>query len=107
MLFVEDVEKTSRWYQDLLGCKSNHGGDEFDRLVNDEGNVVLLMTRGGNTSPVTDVLLYFHVRSIDEIYQRAQKLGLAIDGPPRHNGLSHRSEFEVLDPNGFRVVVCQ
>ena len=30
---VKDVEKSSNWYQKLLGCKSNHGGQYFEILA--------------------------------------------------------------------------
>lgn len=33
LVAVKDVEKASRWYQTLLGCKSAHGGVEYERLV--------------------------------------------------------------------------
>lgn len=33
LLAVSDVQASSRWYQHLLGCKSGHGGNEYERLV--------------------------------------------------------------------------
>ena len=32
LIAVTDVEASSRWYQRLLGCKSDHGGDQYERL---------------------------------------------------------------------------
>lgn len=40
LIAVDDVEATSRWYQRLLGCKSDHGGKEYERLVFD-GKLVM------------------------------------------------------------------
>ena len=37
---VTDVEASSRWYQKLLGCRSAHGGSEYERL---ESNGQLVM----------------------------------------------------------------
>ena len=40
MFFVADVEKSSRWYQELLGAKSGHGGTEYEMIVDAEGERV-------------------------------------------------------------------
>jgi catechol-2,3-dioxygenase len=40
LIAVTDVEASSRWYQRLLGCRSAHGGSEYERL---ESNGVLVM----------------------------------------------------------------
>ena len=41
MLFVDDVEATSRWFQSLLGAKSAHGGREYEMLTDEAGQVFL------------------------------------------------------------------
>ena len=33
MIAVRDVEASSRWYQQLLGLRSDHGGPEYERLL--------------------------------------------------------------------------
>ena len=33
LICVRDVEASSRWYQRLLGCRSDHGGPNYERLV--------------------------------------------------------------------------
>src|SRR5262249_42942714 len=40
LISVTDVPRSSRWYQNLLGCESGHGGEEYERLVRD-GRLVL------------------------------------------------------------------
>src|SRR5258706_2850111 len=35
LIAVTDVAASSRWYQHLLGCKSDHGGPNYERLVHD------------------------------------------------------------------------
>lgn len=32
MIAVTDVEAASRWFQDVLGLTSGHGGPEYDQL---------------------------------------------------------------------------
>ena len=33
MIAVSDVEASSRWYQQLLGLRSDHGGPHYERLL--------------------------------------------------------------------------
>ena len=33
LIAVRDVEASSRWYQEVLGCDSGHGGSEYERLL--------------------------------------------------------------------------
>src|SRR5206468_4954131 len=44
LICVTDVEASSRWYQRLLGCRSAHGGAEYERLVSN-GRLVLQLHR--------------------------------------------------------------
>ena len=40
LIAVTDVEASSRWYQRLLGCQSDHGGPVYERLVS-KGELIL------------------------------------------------------------------
>ena len=42
LIAVTDVEASSRWYQRLLGCRNDHGGREYERLVSDHGLILQL-----------------------------------------------------------------
>ena len=42
LICVSDVEASSRWYQHLLGCHSDHGGPQYERLVAHEQLVLHL-----------------------------------------------------------------
>jgi catechol 2,3-dioxygenase-like lactoylglutathione lyase family enzyme len=44
LIAVTDVEASSRWYQRLLGCRSAHGGPEYERLESD-GVLVMQLHR--------------------------------------------------------------
>ena len=46
MLMVRDVEASSRWYQELLGLVSDHGGPAYERLLAD-GELVLQLHHEG------------------------------------------------------------
>ena len=40
MLFVNDVQKSSLWYQNLLGAKSGHGGPEYEMILDQEDELL-------------------------------------------------------------------
>jgi len=33
LIAVRDVERSSRWYQQVLDCQSGHGGPEYEQIV--------------------------------------------------------------------------
>ena len=42
MIIVCDVEKCSKWFQEFLGLSSGHGGDEYEKLMDDDAMVAQL-----------------------------------------------------------------
>ena len=42
LIAVSDVEASSRWYQQLLGCRSAHGGTEYERLISGDALILQL-----------------------------------------------------------------
>jgi Uncharacterized protein conserved in bacteria len=85
LIAVTDVEASSQWYQRLLGCKSAHGGREYERLVVGDRLVMQLHSfevdhhHGpiGNRSDKpygNGVLLWFEVDDFDAVYARAQAM---------------------------------
>lgn len=115
MLFVEDVEATSKWYQDFLGMKSAHGGPEYDMLM--DGDTLQLQLHQlaadhdhgiATSSPLGNgVLLYIRVDDADTAYARAQELDLPILNELHYNEQAYMREFTVQDPNGYSIGVCQ
>jgi hypothetical protein len=47
---VRNVEASSRWYQELPGRESGHGGSEYERLVKD-GEILQLHAWGAHDYP--------------------------------------------------------
>jgi predicted enzyme related to lactoylglutathione lyase len=121
MIAVRDVEASSRWYQRLLGLRSDHGGAEYERLL--AGRTLVLQLHqnavehhhgaiGGGDGPVgRGVLLWFgEVPDFDDAVARAAELGAAVvraphRNPPEGEGPSHR-EVWIEDPDGYTVVVA-
>ncbi len=116
MIAVSDVEVSSRWYQELLRVRGDHGGKEFDRLVGSEGVVLLLHHWGApehpslgdaNAGPIGHgLVLHFRVASIAPYFERAKKLAAPVLHLPWHNPQSRQEEFTIRDPDGYVVTVC-
>lgn len=114
MLFVEDVEASSRWYQELFGLTSGHGGPEFEMLMSGDTIAMQLHladaeehgTRVHPDAPTgSGVLLNFETVDVEAVHRRAVEMGAAIETEPAWNELASHTEFVVLDPNGYALCV--
>ena len=131
MIACRDVEASSRWYQRLPGCKSAHGGREYERLVDPEhqrtehGSEGLILQlhdwevehhHGAMGDPAAKprgngVLLWFEVDDFDAAVARATELGAEIVLPVHRNppegpgGPAHR-ELWIRDLDGYTVVLA-
>jgi catechol 2,3-dioxygenase-like lactoylglutathione lyase family enzyme len=121
LIAVRDVEASSRWYQRLLGCKSAHGGPEYERLV--AGDALILQLHrwevehghGAIGDPAiahgNGVLLWFEVDDFDAAVARAGVLGAEVVLAPHRNppsgpgGPAHR-EVWLRDLDGYTVVLA-
>jgi predicted enzyme related to lactoylglutathione lyase len=123
LIAVRDVEASSRWYQHLLGLRSDHGGPEYERLLAG-GTLVLQLHQktvehhhGAIAEPDRPVghgvLLWFgEVADFDDAVARAAQLNAPIVRAPHRNppegqgnGPGHR-EIWVGDPDGYTVVIA-
>ena len=121
LIAVTDVEASSAWYQRLLGCKSDHGGPEYERLV---FNGVLVMQLHsfavehdhGPIGNVDDrpygngVLLWFEVDDFAACEARAFDMGATVvmerhRNPTDGDGGPNHWELWLRDLNGYTVVI--
>jgi catechol 2,3-dioxygenase-like lactoylglutathione lyase family enzyme len=122
LICATDVEASSRWYQALLGAKSEHGGPAYERLTID-GTLILQLhhfevehDHGAIGDPAdrpygNGVLLWFETDDFDAAMARATKLGAEVwKGPMRNpedgNGGPDHRECWFRDPDGYGVVIC-
>jgi predicted enzyme related to lactoylglutathione lyase len=123
LVAVRDVEASSRWYQYLLGLRSDHGGPTYERLLAGETLVLQLHLFKSDhhhgaigdpgREPGNGVLLWFgETADFDGVVGRAGDLGASIvlaplRNPPEGggNGPAHR-EIWLTDPDGYTVVVA-
>jgi catechol 2,3-dioxygenase-like lactoylglutathione lyase family enzyme len=121
LISVSDVEASSRWYQQLLGCGSVHGGPEYERLVFKEVLVLQLHRfdvehHHGRIGDPADkpygngILLWFEVDDFDAAVARAVAMKADIflprhRNPPTGSGGPNHWECWLHDPDGYAVVL--
>jgi len=117
LIAVRDVEASGRWYQQLLGCKSGHGGPEYEQLVDGRGDMIMqLHAWDAHEHPHlgdpavrpygNGVLLWFQVDDFTDAVGRARALGAEIlEGPKVNPNASHR-EVWLRDRDGYVVVLA-
>lgn len=124
LIAVRDVEASSRWYQHLLGVRSDHGGTEYERLNDADDRLVMQLhdwtvdhDHGNLGDPGakpagSGVLLWFEVDDFDEAVVRSQQLGAEVVLPVHRNppdgepgGPAHR-ELWLRDLDGYTVVLA-
>ncbi len=123
LLAVRDVEAASRWYQQLLGLTSDHGGPHYERLLS-RGTLVLQLHNwdvehehgriGERDQAVGNgVVVWFgDVADFDDVVARAAQLSATVVVPahrnPRSgegNGPGHR-ELWLKDLDGYTVAIA-
>ena len=121
LIAVNDVEASSRWYQQLLGCQSAHGGPHYERLVS-RGTLVLQLHRFDvehHHGPIGNpddrpygngVLLWFEIDDFDAAVTRVADLNAPIVHPRHRNpadgdGGPNHWEIWLRDPDGYTVVL--
>ncbi|MBI1839401.1 MAG: VOC family protein [Verrucomicrobia bacterium] len=122
LICVQDVEQSSRWYQQLLGCQSAHGGPEYERLVAN-GELVLQLHswttehhHGAIGDPKTrpygnGVLLWFEIHDFEDAVARSKVLNAEVvlprhRNPPDRDGGPNHWEIWLRDPDGYTVVLA-
>ena len=115
IIAVRDVEESSKWYQSLLGCKSMHGGKEFDVLVDEKMEVVLCLHLWGShehptmenqeITPGNGLIIYFRTDGMDAIYKHAKELKYDIEEDIHQNPNTRKREFSLRDLDGYYLTI--
>lgn len=117
IIAVKDVAKSSKWYQDLLGLKRNHGGDNFEMLANKKGEVILCLHRWGEHDHLTmsdpsitignGLILYFRVSDLNEVWSNVVRLNLGVEKKPHLNENSGQQQFILRDLEGYYLIISE
>ena len=116
MIAVSDVPASRRFYAEILGAESAHGGDQYDQLVSD-GELIMqlhqidvedhhgrLATEGvplGNGA-----LLWFEVADFDAAAERAKAINAVVQRDVEVNPNANQKEIWLRDPDGYLVVLA-
>ena len=114
---VKNVPKSAEWYMALLDCKTTHGGNNFEILVDKQGGATILcLHKWGvhehSTLMSPDVkkgnglILYFRVTNFNEVWDNARALYAVIEEVPHLNPNSGRQEFSLRDLDGYYVEIA-
>ncbi len=116
LIAVRDVAASSRWYQQLLGAESGHGGAEYERLIKDGELLLQLHAWDAHDHPNLGdpdaaahgygVLLWFQTDAFDAAVARARSLDAEIIAAPRVNPRARQRECWLRDPDGYVVVLA-
>jgi catechol 2,3-dioxygenase-like lactoylglutathione lyase family enzyme len=113
LIAVRDVRASSRFYQQVLGAKSGHGGEEYEQIVRDGVMLLQLHHRDAHDHshlidervPVGNgVLLWFLAPDFDAAVARVRAAGASVLEEPHVNPLARHRECMFLDPDGYKIV---
>lgn len=117
IIAVKDVEASSKWYHEVFGFRSTHGGNEFAVLVSENNEILLCLHKWGehdhptmlnsDIKPGNGLILYFRTGNIYKIRQTIQNLGYSIEEDVHINPNSTKKEFSLTDPDGYYLIVTE
>jgi catechol 2,3-dioxygenase-like lactoylglutathione lyase family enzyme len=114
---VEDVARSLRWYQTLLGrphAAPNH--DYFGQIADADGEVLLSVHAWGahdhptlaspdRAQPGNGLILFFRVDDFEATLARARTLAERLEAEPEIGDGTGALEFALRDPDGYYVMV--
>ena len=116
IIAVKNVPTSSRFYQNLLGCTSTHGGETFE-ILEDNGVVILCLHKWGAHEHPTMVnnekeagnglILFFRVDNINTVFVHAKKINAEIEREIHYNENSLRNQFIVRDPDNYYLIISE
>ena len=117
LITVADVPASSRWYQTVLGAVSDHGGEEYERLLID-GTLILQLHQdavehhhGRLSDPRhpkgNGVAVWFEVTDFDASLVRCGNADAVVEIDVHVNPNAGHREIWLRDPDGYLVVLAE
>ena len=117
IIAVRDVEASSKWYQSVFNCRSRHGGDQFDLLVDENDEVIICLHKWGehdhptmqnpNIDPGNGLILYFRTENMEKVRHNIESKGYAVESEILLNPNSGKREFSLRDPDGYFLIITE
>jgi hypothetical protein len=115
MIVLADVDAGSRWFQDVLGLASGHGGPEYEMLMDGDTLVAQLHDWEADEHPEigdpdspsrgNGVLLWFATDDMAAMLGRVEQHRPTVVDGPLINPNSGLQEVWLRGPEGYLVVV--
>ncbi|NER78475.1 MAG: VOC family protein [Leptolyngbya sp. SIO1D8] len=115
LIAVNDVSSSRNWYENVLGLRSEHGGDEYEQMMYGD-RMVLQLHRwdvhehshlGDPSVPIGNgAVLWFQTDRFDEIVAKARIYHAKVLEEPHINLNANHREIWFSDPDGYTVVVA-
>ena len=114
---VDDVRRSLKWYQSLLGMPDTAPAHEdFGQILDSDGTVLLCLHAWGahehpsltspdHAQPGNGLLLFFRVDDFDMALARARALVAQFEEEPHVNPNTGTEEFSLRDPDGYYVSI--
>jgi extradiol dioxygenase family protein len=116
LIAVRDVKQSSRWYQEILGCQSGHGGGLYEQLVANGQMLLQLHQWDDHDHPNLSnpdaaphgfgVLLWFETDFFDDAVSRARACAADVIEEPHYNVNAKHREIWLRDLDGYIVVLA-
>lgn len=117
LITVADVQVSARWYQAVLGLRAGHGGDEYEQLFNESGELVLQLHHwdahdhrllGDEALPIrgNGSVLWFETNDFTTLMARVTATKASVADGPLANPLAQHHEVWLRDPDGYLVVAA-
>ena len=117
IIAVNNVETSSKWYQSVFGCRSMHGGKEFDILVSEDEEILICLHKWGEhqhptminpeIAPGNGLILYFRTDKMLVIRQNVDNIGGYVEEDIHLNPNSRKREFSLRDPDGYYLIITE
>lgn len=117
IIAVKNVEKSSKWYQEIFACSSMHGGNDFDVLESKDGEVFICLHKWGEhdhptmknpmITPGNGLIFYIRTENMEEIRQNVERMGHAVEEEIQLNPNSQRKEFSIRDLDGYHLIITE
>jgi catechol 2,3-dioxygenase-like lactoylglutathione lyase family enzyme len=114
---VDDVPRSFRWYQSLLGLAQTAPAHEyFGQILDSDGTVLLCLHQWGEHDhpslaspdrgqPGNGLLLFFRIDDFDLALPRARALVPRFESEPAVNPSTGTLEASLRDPDGYYVTI--
>jgi len=116
IIAVKNVSESSEFYRNLLDCQSEHGGETFEILTNEDAVVLCLHKWGEHEHPTmlnpekeigNGLILFFRVDDLNKIFDKAKKLNVPFEKEIHYNENSLKNQFIIRDLDSYYLIISE